>query len=167
MDEEEELEFDDLDDDEYGSDEEDELRDANPFDLEESRDSAALRATLRQNASKNDHNPSLDGLIAPGIPVKNITEIANEFASGPIATGDEANPAAYALQGGLMKSLKEHLASFLTNSPEFNVLLCSVLVNICSYPVKLDVLDGQFNSTTNFYDRTHANLTLLHMIMFD
>ena len=103
----------------------------------------------------------------PGIPVKATADIANEYAQSPYASGTEANPAAYALQGGLWKSLREHLASWLTNSPEFNVLLASVLVNICSYPVKLDVLDGQFNSTTNFHDRTHANLTLLHMILFD
>ena len=163
LEQEEELEFDDLDD-------ESDCRESpvmNP-DQAAARASGGLRTSAsRQSASKNDHNPSVEGLIVPGIPVKATTEIANEYASGPIATGTEANPAAYALQGGLMKSLKEHLASFLTNSPEFNVLLCSVLVNICSYPVKLDVLDGQFNSTTNFYDRTHANLTLLHMILFD
>ena len=78
----------------------------------------------------------------PGIAVKATAEIADLYNLGPAGAGAEANPTAYATQGGLLKSLKEHLTSFLSNTPEFNVLLCSVLVNICSYPVKLDVLDG-------------------------
>ena len=64
------------------------------------------------------------------------------MALADAATGADANPTAYSSHGGLFKSLKEHLSNFLSNTPEFNVLLSNLLVNICSYPVKLDVLDG-------------------------
>lgn len=30
----------------------------------------------------------------------------------------------------------------MRNEPEVNVLLSSILVRLCSFPVKLDVLDG-------------------------
>ena len=55
----------------------------------------------------------------------------------------------------------------MRNEPEVNLMLSSILVRLCSFPVKLDVLDGQFNSTTSPFDKTHGNLTMLHMIMFD
>ena len=55
----------------------------------------------------------------------------------------------------------------MRNEPEVNLVLCHVLMRLCSFPVKVDVLDGQFNSTTSPYDKTHANLTMLHMVMFD
>lgn len=55
----------------------------------------------------------------------------------------------------------------MRNEPAFNVILCSILVKLCSFPVKLDTLDGQFASTTSPFDKTHGNLTMLHMIMFD
>ena len=121
----------------------------------------------RKALSRGDHAPTVEGLVVPGIAVKADAEIQEMIALADASTGASANPTAYSSQGGLLKSLKEHLANFLSNSPEFNVLLCNLLVNICSYPVKLDVLDGQFNSTTNFSDKTHRNLTLLHMILFD
>ena len=55
----------------------------------------------------------------------------------------------------------------MRNEPEFNILLSSILVRLSSFPVKLDTLDGQFASVTSPFDKTHANLTMLHMIMFD
>ena len=55
----------------------------------------------------------------------------------------------------------------MRNEPEENVLLSSVVLKLCSFPVKLDTLDGQFNSTTSPYDKTHGNLAMLQMIMFD
>ena len=55
----------------------------------------------------------------------------------------------------------------MRNEPEFNVLLASIIVRLSSFPVKLDVLDGQFASTTSPFDKTHGNLTMLHMLMFD
>lgn len=55
----------------------------------------------------------------------------------------------------------------MLNEPEVNLMLCSILTRLSSFPVKLDILDGQFNSTTSPFDKTHANLTMLHMVMFD
>ena len=55
----------------------------------------------------------------------------------------------------------------MRNEPEFNVLLASIIVRLSSFPVKLDVLDGQFASTTSPFDKAHGNLTMLHMLMFD
>ena len=63
--------------------------------------------------------------------------------------------------------MKEKFTTFLTNQPAENIILSSLLVNICSQPVKLDVLDGTFKSTTSPFDTTHERLTLLHMIMFE
>jgi len=57
--------------------------------------------------------------------------------------------------------------TWMRNEPEYNVLLASIIIRLCSFPVKLDVLDGQFASTTSPFDRTHANLTMLHMVIFD
>ena len=78
-----------------------------------------------------------------------------------------AEPHLYATQGGLIKFLKEKFGSFMRNTPEFNLILVSILVKMCSFPVKLDTLDGQFSSTTSPFDVTHGNLTVLHMILFD
>lgn len=80
---------------------------------------------------------------------------------------ETADPFIYSLQGGLFKQLKDKFNVFMRNEPEVNVLLCSVLIRLASFPVKVDLLDGQFNSTTSPYDKTHANLTMLHMVMFD
>ena len=55
----------------------------------------------------------------------------------------------------------------MRNEPSVNVILANLLVKLCSYPVKLDVLDGQFNSRSSPFDVTHGNLTVLHMILFD
>ena len=57
--------------------------------------------------------------------------------------------------------------TFLRNEPEFNVLLANIIIRLSSFPVKIDKLDGQFASTTSPFDKTHANLTMLHMILFD
>ena len=80
---------------------------------------------------------------------------------------DRADPMIYSIQGGLFKFLRERMLTFMRNEPEFNILLSSILTKLCNFPVKLDVLDGQFNSTTSPFDKTHANLTMLHMVMFD
>ena len=66
-----------------------------------------------------------------------------------------------------MKYLKEKLGSFIRNPPEFNIQLTSVLLRLCRYPVRIDILDGQFISKTSPYDTTHSNLTILHMFLFD
>ena len=78
-----------------------------------------------------------------------------------------ADPIIYSMQGGLFKFLKDKVNTFMRNEPEFNILLSSILVRLSSFPVKLDVLDGQFTSITSPFDKTHANLTMLHMVLFD
>lgn len=83
------------------------------------------------------------------------------------ASQETADPFIYSLEGGLFKQLKDKINIFMRNEPETNVLLASILIRLASFPVKIDLLDGQFNSTTSPYDKTHANLTTLHMIMFD
>lgn len=108
------------------------------------------------------------GDLIPGIKVRTAEELLNIIPQREIVTNDEqADPIIYAQQGGLIKFLKEKLATFMRNEPEINVMLSSILVRLCSFPVKLDTLDGQFNSMTSPFDRTHANLTMLHMVMFD
>lgn len=92
----------------------------------------------------------------------------NEYQRDIIAEDDEtADPLIYSIQGGLFKFLKERINTYMRNEPEFNLLLSTILVKLSSFPVKLDVLDGQFNSTTSPFDKTHANLTMLHMVLFD
>ena len=80
---------------------------------------------------------------------------------------ETADPLIYSIQGGLFKFLKERLNNFMRNEPELNLLLSTIMVKLSSFPVKLDILDGQFNSTTSPFDKTHANLTMLHMVLFD
>lgn len=77
------------------------------------------------------------------------------------------DPVQYSQQGGLIKFLKEKLSSFMRNVPEYNIILVSVLLKLCRYPVRIDALDGQFLSRTAPHDITHKNLTLLHMVLFD
>lgn len=66
-----------------------------------------------------------------------------------------------------MKSIKDRVNTWLRNEPDLNVILANIILRLCSFPVKLDILDGQFASITSPFDKTHANLTMLHMIMFD
>ena len=55
----------------------------------------------------------------------------------------------------------------MRNDAEINIMLSSILVRLCSFPIKLDTLDGQFLSQSSPFDKTHGNLTLLHMAMLD
>ena len=108
------------------------------------------------------------GNLAPGIKVRGLENIMNENAINQrLEHLNQNDPACFSLQGGLLKMIKERLTNFLTNPPEFNLFLVSIIVQLCSFPVKLDVLDGQFNSTTCPTDETQSHLTLIHMIMLN
>ena len=109
------------------------------------------------------------GSLAPGIKVRNKEEILQEIQQRDIVSFEDeiADPVIYSMQGGLFKFIKDRMNTFLRNEPEFNVLLANIIVRLSSFPVKIDILDGQFVSTTSPFDKTHANLTMLHMIMFD
>lgn len=84
------------------------------------------------------------GDLIPGIKVRTAEELLNQYPQRDIVSEDEetADPMIYAAQGGLFKFLKEKLATFMLNEPEVNLMLSSVLVRLCSFPVKLDILDG-------------------------
>ena len=84
------------------------------------------------------------GGLAPGIKFRKKEELMNEVEQRDIVmeSGDRADPFIYAHQGGLMKFLKERLLTFMRNDAEVNIMISSILVRLCSFPVKLDTLDG-------------------------
>ena len=63
--------------------------------------------------------------------------------------------------------MQEKLSNFMSNPVNENIILSSILVYICSQPVRIDLLDGKFKSTTSPFDTTHENLTYLHMLLFE
>ena len=109
------------------------------------------------------------GGLAPGIKVRQAADIMKEFDQRDIVNyqRETADPLIYSVHGGFYKQMKDMLNKFMRNEPEVNVMLSALLMRISSFPVKVDTLDGQFTSTTQPFDKTHANLTLLHMFLFD
>lgn len=105
----------------------------------------------------------------PGIKVRKKEDLIAEYDHDSIVNDmdETADPFLYSSHGGLFKHLKDRVNTFMRNEPEVNVALSSIILKLSSFPVKLDTLDGQFNSTTSPYDKTHANLTMLHMVLFD
>ena len=109
------------------------------------------------------------GALAPGIKVRKAEQLMKEYDQRDIVNFEQetADPQIYAYHGGLFKQIKDMLNKFMRNEPEVNVMLSALIMRISSFPVKVDLLDGQFTSTTSPFDKTHANLTLLHMFLFD
>jgi len=105
----------------------------------------------------------------PGIKVRKKEDLIQEYDPQTFVNDENetADPLLYSTHGGLFKQLKDRMNTFMRNEPEVNVILSSLILKLSSLPVKLDTLDGQFNSTTSPYDKTHANLTMLHMVLFD
>lgn len=79
----------------------------------------------------------------------------------------ENNALIYEQMGGLFNFMLEQIEGFMTNQLAENIHLSSILIFMCSQPVRIDLLDGTYKSTTSPYDSTHEHLTYLHMILLD
>ena len=83
------------------------------------------------------------GSLAPGIKVRQKEELMKTMSRSIVIDDEEtADPLIYSIEGGLFKFMKENISTFMRNEPEFNLLLSTVFVKLCSFPVKLDQLDG-------------------------
>jgi hypothetical protein len=94
-------------------------------------------------------------------------DVPSPLATPHHNTRGESNPADYESTGGFFTFLLNQLETFLLNPVSDNVLLASIVRQICSQPVRVDSFDEEFKSITSPFDSTHEHLTYLHMLLFD
>ena len=80
---------------------------------------------------------------------------------------ERTDPLVFEKIGGLFAILREKLDVFLSNPVHENVVLVNLFAFIIQQPVRIDVLDEDFKSTTSPFDTTHEKLTYLHLLLFD
>lgn len=97
------------------------------------------------------------------------SSLSKPFTSADDMEDDDelGDPEHFSQKGDFLKSMLKKTQTFLTNQPDENILLSSLLLKILNNPVKIDELDGQFKSKTDSMNETHEKITMLHMFLFD